>query len=449
MYRFGDSTAFPLAENVLETLTAAVDCCVELFRLQTALESREQAEREVRQAADSELRRLDQLQSQLEQCMSPMQAPGAVESLSSAAARQIVDASREVLSSARRRVLQRRDESLSPSRHSDLAMATRRALAGFWLGHQLPGTQWSFHWKAQDEQSRAELCARTFDFEATFLSRPHPGSLWARPIAVGDQLPGLEIETPGHGRRRPTRSELLTAYEVVEMTCAPARQRFVLRRPGRKDALVLSLADSEVSAPFVARVDENGEFVGDARALTPQEVEELSTLWMLLSERRHELLEARCELTRASLANRCIENLDSPVALAEHMLGTLAAIVREIRMRSRVPGELILKRELGKGRREEIFLPRNRLQERFASLPDHHRRHFEAMGLGTESTVELVERIAAPPARKLRSPRVVSKRERAVEELDDLTEKMPIRELQGFRSPTERVHLDGNEDEAA
>jgi hypothetical protein len=51
-----------------------------------------------------------------------------------------------------------------------------------------------------------------------------------------------------------------------------------------------------------------------------------------------------------------------------------------------VSGELVLKRDLGGGKREEIFGPRADLAAKFSPLPPEYRRGFEDMGLSREQT---------------------------------------------------------------
>jgi hypothetical protein len=58
-------------------------------------------------------------------------------------------------------------------------------------------------------------------------------------------------------------------------------------------------------------------------------------------------------------------------------------------------GELILKRDIGDGRREELFVPRATLTAQFARLPNEYRRPFEDMGITNEETSPAIQ--IAPP----------------------------------------------------
>jgi hypothetical protein len=61
-------------------------------------------------------------------------------------------------------------------------------------------------------------------------------------------------------------------------------------------------------------------------------------------------------------------------------------------------GELILKRDIGDGRREELFVPRSTLAAQFARLPNEYRRPFEDMGITGEETSPAIQLPPRPPA---------------------------------------------------
>ena len=83
------------------------------------------------------------------------------------------------------------------------------------------------------------------------------------------------------------------------------------------------------------------------------------------------------------------------------LLQQLTPLARTIRERSRMSGELVLKRDIGDGRREELFVPRATLAQQFARLPPEYRRPFEDMGISGEETQPAIHlpRPPAPPGR--------------------------------------------------
>src|SRR6185436_6884793 len=88
------------------------------------------------------------------------------------------------------------------------------------------------------------------------------------------------------------------------------------------------------------------------------------------------------------------------------VLQQLTPLSRTIRERSRVSGELVLKRDVAGGKREELFVPRAQLAQQFAKLPFEYRKPFEDMGVSSEDTqpaITLPTQLR-PPARTAPPP---------------------------------------------
>src|SRR3954471_24917792 len=71
MYRFGDGTPFPLDENFIETLTAAVEACTNAFMPLTELDGRRERARAGRAEAERELAKLVELDKTLSTRLQP------------------------------------------------------------------------------------------------------------------------------------------------------------------------------------------------------------------------------------------------------------------------------------------------------------------------------------------------------------------------------------------
>lgn len=89
----------------------------------------------------------------------------------------------------------------------------------------------------------------------------------------------------------------------------------------------------------------------------------------------------RTKLRGVTVDDVPLDEHERPSQLVDRVLGAMAPQVRAIVERSRVPGELSLRMELGGGRREEIFLAHGKLLEMVAQVPVARRRHFEVLGL--------------------------------------------------------------------
>jgi hypothetical protein len=107
-------------------------------------------------------------------------------------------------------------------------------------------------------------------------------------------------------------------------------------------------------------------------------------------------------LTDLTLGNQELMKLPEPRIVPMEVLQQLTPLARTIRERSRVSGELVLKRDIGGGRREELFVPRAQLAQQFMKLPMEYRKPFEDMGIASEDTqpsIAIGSTALRPPAK--------------------------------------------------
>nr|MBA3539217.1 hypothetical protein [Deltaproteobacteria bacterium] len=103
-------------------------------------------------------------------------------------------------------------------------------------------------------------------------------------------------------------------------------------------------------------------------------------------------------LVDLTLGGHMIADLAEPRMVPFELLGQLTPYARMIREKSRMSGELVLKRDVGDGRREELFVPRSQLAQQFVRLPAEYRKPFEDMGITQEETQPAIV-LPRPPAR--------------------------------------------------
>src|SRR5262249_20905461 len=102
-----------------------------------------------------------------------------------------------------------------------------------------------------------------------------------------------------------------------------------------------------------------------------------------------------------SLGGQALAALPEPRVVPMEVLAQLTPLARTIRERSRISGELVLKRDVAGGRREELFVPRAQLSQHFAKRPPEYRKPFEDMGVSGEDPQPAIQLPAQlrPPAR--------------------------------------------------
>jgi hypothetical protein len=398
MFRFGDGTPFPLRENFIETLVAAVDCCVAIYQAEARVDEHHARQREAQRQAAEELRQLEALHGIIEKAVAPLIAgKGKGGGASAQAAARIVEATSTIIRNSRTGVAKRRDtathEVLSPSALEGVPAA----LGQFFCHHQLPRTEWSAHWRVSAEgEATTELIARaTRELELLFRGTPAADSFWARPVPMAELFGGPVTATVEAGKGRP-RQIRLDPTTLTEVQVGPGREGMLLRDSPRRGSAGyhILMPRAGEAAPLVVVLDKNDQSRGQPFYLDAVSAAAVLGVWRGLEREVPSLVASRQELAAARLAGRDVSEIEHPGQLAEAILMPLAPLVREMRMRSRVPGELILKRDLGADRREEMFVPRQVLWNKLARLSPRHRQLFEAIGLSNEVTHEFVARVS-------------------------------------------------------
>jgi hypothetical protein len=115
-----------------------------------------------------------------------------------------------------------------------------------------------------------------------------------------------------------------------------------------------------------------------------------------------ELAAHKKSLRKASLGGTALASLESPRALVDQILASIAPTIQEIAKRSLAPGELVIKRLVGDSRREEVFVSKKELRQKVEPLPPELRAAFDPLELWDAAPKVIVEpdpspRVGPPP----------------------------------------------------
>jgi hypothetical protein len=397
-YLYGDATPFPLDENFIETLSAATDACVALFQVDLDLRDRQDRAASIRQRSVDELGYLDGLGQAIEAALAPMLRTEEPLYAAQRTASTIARSARAAVDQARESVIREREAAIKSTIGNDLASRVHKALNDFVVAHQIPKTRWALSWTYNWESTQIELlmtaiseCGLTTDFTGSIPSDER----WSVPLRIADVDPHtqLTIQRDGSWLARLFKGshESISGFFITKIEFRDKEARFQVHRnlkPGAS-GYEIRIRGANQASPLVCPLNKE-----DAEPIPVHgdDALNLTSLWSRIEKELLGLVRFRAHMLRASLNNADIANLEDPGELAAVILMTLAPIVREMRLRSRVPGELVLKRDLGNGRREELFVPRQALESKFAELPIEQQRFFQAAGLGSEATTEFVHR---------------------------------------------------------
>jgi len=404
-YIYGDSTPFPLAENFLVTLCAATEACVAILRADEIADEGTRQVRDVETKVTKELAQLSVLARKVEEHFGAETTIAASAAPTELATARICELAWSTVKQARAEILQMRDAAVVAANRSAPHALVLPALSAFLTEHQLPETSWSIRWRAGlgAAACRAETYGRApCGIEATFEVDIPATHIWSRPLRVALLEKEITIRLtrkPWLRKPRPC-PERLDKLFVTSIVHTPERAAMTLQRSAKEpsegvEIVLRSEGSSEVTA---TRLGKNGAPSRAPEQLNPSDVAAVNRLWARIENTISDLVCHRRRLTAATMSGIPVGEIVHPEAVAEVLIQAIAPIVREIAIRTATPRELALKRYLGDGRREELFISYDTVLERITTLTERHQAKFDAFGLRERPAPRAVVRKLPPPA---------------------------------------------------
>ena len=415
MYRYGDGTPFPLDENFIETLTAAVETCTNAFVPLTELDARRTRAKDTKREAEVESQRLGELEATVASALGPYVAPDKKASVTQAVAQKVAAAAKTTIAEAKRQIEGRVatiDSQAAPKTATD---AVVKALGPFFEDHQLPKSLWIMSWDVRGAEPHADAVATAGPITAAFQLTPDP---YRTPIRVDQLAEGVIVHMMKKGvfgKAKPAPVDLGKYVMVAFERMANGGLVVTLKENPNKSAAGLRFAVVDKGATWVT-ISAAGDAEGEDNDLDLDDVAPVRNLAERANATLKDLIERRT-LVDLSFNGKAIADLPDPRTVPMELLAQLTPLARTIRDKSRMAGELVLKRDVGDGRREELFVPRSTLAQQFARLPYEYRKPFEDMGINAEDTSPSIQLPIRPPA----PPRTGSEFDSKTMEYDEKT----------------------------
>jgi hypothetical protein len=386
-FLYGDSTPSPLTSNFLEFLRDALDFAVFALRADEAIRQIQERLQGQGHAADAETERLEAFGRIVEGAIDG--APkGEADSATSRCAEQLASLSAENIRAsveALRRTLAGQVERAKEEEGVERS-ACLKALEGLLLPHAPPGAKTSARVELGPLGYRAELVG-----EATFglawrieLAIPE-GHVFATAAPLEKLAPSLAFGAPSQTgwlkkevRVRPQRLERLVMTQVTDDgQSVNMKLRFEVEGEQGFD-VAIEPASSVVGA---ARVGASEDASVGPFHVPDEDVPKLVSL----AER---LRAAVAELRGSRLVGATLDGGDFKLQpqfrnAVERLVAVMGPIVHDIARHTLTPTELVLRRLLSDERREELFVQKSTLREKYAPLPRELRGLFDGLGLDT------------------------------------------------------------------
>jgi hypothetical protein len=403
VYRYGDGTPFPLDENFIEVLTAAVEAATNAFMPLTQLDHRREQARSARVDAEREVSRLNELDKTLTGALAPYMAGGPSSAQTQDVAKKTLQSAKVAIQQARAQVEGRVQAAEAQSSARTAADAVLHALRPFFDHHQLPNSKWIMSWDVRAGEPAADAVSASARLTASFRLAV---DAFRQPIRVDQLADGVIVHMMKKGLfggAKPAPVEL-GKYVMVAFERTHDAKVITLKEKPDKASQGLRFTVNDHGATWQS-ISAGGDAETDPNPLDLEDVDGIRRLGEGAYRALKDLMQHRT-LVDLALGNHALSELPEPRAVPMEVLQQLTPLARTIRERSRVHGELVLKRDLGGGRREELFVPRAQLSQHFAKLPPEYRKPFEDMGVSGEDTqpaIQLPEQLR-PPAKKTSPP---------------------------------------------
>ncbi|MBZ0230743.1 MAG: hypothetical protein K8M05_00205, partial [Deltaproteobacteria bacterium] len=380
MYRYGDGTPFPFEENFIDIVGAAVDACAGMFTAAAQLEALRAKAREAKREADVEGAKLAALERSIEGAValsSPSVAKDAT--LVQQTALRALEGARHAITLARG-TLEKRTAAVSAEPRVDRAMQSAfAAAASFFDTHHLPRTAWSWSWKANvGGTAMAHAAKFTVSFDL-------PDVPWTGPARLASLIPGTVVRLPHRrllGKPAPQKIHL-DRGALLEVEREGDEITMVVREHASKKSAGwgIHLDSLSATAATVTLLDDDGSLSGVEMVIGGDDGVALARLAAAVVDEMEPAL-ARRRTRDVTIGKTALRTMVDPSEPAKALLDLLAPTIRTMCQKSRVPGEISLKRDVADGRREELFVSRQSLAAKYASLPPEYRQLFDAAGLG-------------------------------------------------------------------
>jgi hypothetical protein len=386
---YGDSTPFPYDINFIELIRHAVECGVGLLLAQHEIVSAVDRSGSFDQQRKQERARLDAMSDAIKLTMTAFTSSKS-ERMQRTASR-ILESARGIIESEMSELEGVINGQLSSTRATVDQARERsyRAIESFVLRHDLPNTTVGLRLLAGEEvYSGQAVVATPFGVEAIFALAIPSAHEWGKPRRVAELSAGTEVHVPMESgwisKRVEVQAVKLDKLVVTEVAINEERTLITLRKgPHTGSGYQLEVSTEEsVPRALLRRLGEDGQPTSDETLqLGGEDAVHVLRLWQRVTETTRDLAIRRQGMSGATFDGKPLRELDEPQAVCHRMVNVIAPVVQEIARRSGAPGELVLRRDLGEGRREEIYITKAELHEKVLTLPQSMRGVFDPFEL--------------------------------------------------------------------
>jgi hypothetical protein len=388
-FLFGDSTPSELTSNFLEFFRDALDFSVFALEANERINDGKARIEMLRAEADVEIERLNQFITTITENVTAAQkaAGGALDSPTAQCALNIADSIGHAKRSSVEAIREKLASEVAQIEAEETATrnACQEALATLLRPHEPPDAKGSVHitLNGSGAYEATRDVRADFGLDWSFDLAIPDGNPWSAPLRVERVVPQIEIRAPQ-----------LSGWISKEVKIRPQKiDRFLVTDFVDDGSMVTMRLRTELGIDVGLDFTVEGDWVKGTRVGAADDIsvgpfdvhtDDTPKIMELAQKLRATAADlARRALLSANSGDTKFAELPSFVTFVEGFVAMMTPIVREIAERSLTANELVIRRALSNDRREEIFVSKATLREKYAKLDPPLRAVFAPLGLDT------------------------------------------------------------------
>lgn len=400
-FLYGDLSEFPQQENTLDLLKRFVDMAVEVLKLDLKINSAREAIEEDKQFLGEAIQDIDGFHESLQKAIHQVTENRSEDDVVAILAQGAAENFAKYISDGKGRVVARVEQRIAGTQNmiEQISVQILGHLRHFFMQSGIPISGNALHCALEGERYSAHC--EILDVTGTrcsYLLNPQSSEFFAAPKRLGDLLPGKQEFPIGTKQSRFKKAPVTDHIRIDEailyqVTDSDELGEYRLAKRGGNgvEGLCVRIDKSKEGGVSVLRIDSDGNrHPVPAEVLSGANTEILMEFWKQLLPQVVALYRTRGDLSAINVDGKDIIQNRLIKETVVRLVRFLAPTIREIGARSPAAGELCLKIDHETGKREEIYIPKKQLIDRFAELPENLRTVFAPLGIDqkTEANVD-------------------------------------------------------------
>jgi hypothetical protein len=391
-FLYGDLSEFPQQENTLDLLKRFVDMAVEVLKLDLQINAAQQAIEEDKQFVGEAIQDIDSFHDSLQEAIHQVTNNRTEDDVVAILAQGAADNFAKYIADGKGRVIARVEQRIAGTQNTmgQLSAQIIAHLRQFFMQSGIPVSGNAIHCALEGDRYTAhcEILDVT-GIRCSYLLNPQSSEFFSSPKRLGDLIPGKQ-EFPVGTKQSRFKKAPVTDYirldEAIlyQVTDNDELGEFRLAKRGGNvvEGLCVRIDKGKGGGLTVLRIDPDGNrHPVPADVLKEANTDILSEFWKQLLPQVVGLYRSRGDLSAINIDGNDIIQKRLIKETITRLVRFLAPTIREIGARSPAAEELCLKIDHETGKREEIYIPKKQLIDRFAELPEKLRKLFAPLGI--------------------------------------------------------------------